>query len=321
MAINDPTKTSDFSGFLDPVRAAPIFERAAQLSVVQRLAPQVQLGLGGTSIPVVTGRPQAGWVAEGAQKPTSAGTMTLKTMTPQKLAAILVVSAEVVRANPGNYVNLMRERLATEFALSFDRAALHDEGPDGSAGAGPFSTYIDQTTKSVAIGTAAQADGGTYGDLVSALGQVVGQVDATGNRYQFSGWALDDVIEPVLLTSTDTTGRPLWIDVPFAETTAAARPGRILGRTAFMGAGVGTSNLTDVVGYGGDFQQCAWGVIGGISFDVSTEATVTINSTLTSLWENNLVAIRAEAEFGWVVNDTNAFVKLTNTDNSPVTSA
>ena len=45
-------------------------------------------------------------------------------------------------------------------------------------------------------------------------------------------------------------------------------------------------------------------------------ATVTINGSLTSLWENNLVAILAEAEFGWVVNDTDAFVRLTNASGS-----
>jgi hypothetical protein len=45
---------------------------------------------------------------------------------------------------------------------------------------------------------------------------------------------------------------------------------------------------------------------------VSTEATVTINGELVSLFENNLVAILAEAEYGWLVNDTAAFVEYTN---------
>ena len=54
---------------------------------------------------------------------------------------------------------------------------------------------------------------------------------------------------------------------------------------------------------------------------MSTEASVTINGSLTSLWEKNLVAIRAEAEYGFVVNDVDAFTKLTNIGNSPVTSS
>ena len=52
--------------------------------------------------------------------------------------------------------------------------------------------------------------------------------------------------------------------------------------------------------------------MGGISYRVSTEATVTINGTLTSLFENNLVAIRAEAEYGWLLQDKDAFVQYTD---------
>jgi hypothetical protein len=45
---------------------------------------------------------------------------------------------------------------------------------------------------------------------------------------------------------------------------------------------------------------------------VSTEAAVTINGALVSLFENNLVAILAEAEYGFLVNDPSSFVKFTN---------
>lgn len=38
---------------------------------------------------------------------------------------------------------------------------------------------------------------------------------------------------------------------------------------------------------------------------------MTINGELVSLFENNLVAIRAEAEFGWAIADAANFVKYT----------
>ena len=44
--------------------------------------------------------------------------------------------------------------------------------------------------------------------------------------------------------------------------------------------------------------------------DVSTEATVTIGGALVSLYEQNLVAIRAEAEYGFALADKDAFVKI-----------
>lgn len=307
MAITAATTLSGFSGFLNREQAGPIFERAAEMSVVQRLAREIPLGGNGVSVPVVTGRITAGWVAEGVAKPASQGTMALKTMDPKKLAVIAVVSAEVVRGNPGNYMNVIREQVAEAFAIGFDKAALYDQGPDGTAGAGPFTTFIDQAVKSVEIGTTLQAAGGIHGDLVAGLSLLV----ADGKR--LTGFALDSEVEPLLLGATDSTGRPLYVDLPSDNMSAAtARPGRLLGRPSFMGDGVASDTVAEILAFGGDWTQAAWGVVGGISYDVSTEATVTINGALTSLWENNLVAVRAEAEYGFLVNDVAAFVKYAN---------
>ena len=309
MAVSAATAQSDFSGFINRTQAQPIFERAAKMSVVQQLTREVPLGGNGVSVPVVTGRMSAGWVAEGAAKPASAGSLALKNMDPEKIAAIAIVSAEVVRANPGNYMNLIREQVAEAFALAFDRAALRDEGPDGTSGGGPFATYVGQTTKAVEIGTGTTI----HNDFVAALSLLV----ADGKK--LTGWALDDRLEPTILDELDANNRPLYIELPTDDTSAAvARPGRLLARPSYMGEGVGAdtpggASTTYHLGYAGDWSQAAWGVVGGISYDVSTEATVTINGTLTSLWENNLVAVRAEAEYGWLVNDVDAFVELTET--------
>lgn len=315
MAISAATARSDFSGFLPAEIAGPIFERAARMSVVQQLVPQVPLGAEGKQIPIVTGRPVANWVGEGQVKPATSGTMTLDTMTPKKLAAIVVVSEEVVRANPGNYVTNLRGQLAEAFAIAFDYAALHDIGGDGT-GTGPFDDHIDETTKSVELGGNSQANGGVYKDLVDAMSELVTDTDASGRRYRLTGFGLDDMVEPRLLGAVDSTGRPLWVDLPANEqSNALSRPGSLLGRRSFMGEGVANPTGT-IVGYAGDWTQAAWGVVGGISYSVSREATVTINGSLVSLWESNLVAVRAEAEYGFVVPDADAFVQLRNDSGS-----
>jgi HK97 family phage major capsid protein len=292
MAITAATTLADFEGFLTPEQSAPIFERAARVSVVQRLARQVPLGASGVNIPVVTSKPTAGWVSEANAKPASEGGMDLKPMQPEKLATIIVVSAEVVRANPGNYVNEVRNQIAEAFATAFDSAALHGTNT-------PFDNYIGETTKSVELGTAAASAGGIYADIVDGLAQLVND----GKR--LNGFALDERVEPVLLGSIDTAGRPLFTETPPAETDVATREGRLIGRPAFVLEGVASG---DVLGFGGDWSQVAWGAIGGISYRVSTEAAVTINGSLVSLFERNLVAILAEAEYGFVVNDVDAFV-------------
>lgn len=305
MAISAPTKTSDFSGFLSPEQSAPIFEEAARTSVVQSLVRQVPLGINGQNIPVVTGKMQAGWVSEGGQKPASNASIGLKTIKPEKIAAIAVVSAEVVRANPANYMNLLRPQIAEAFAIAFDRAALYNLGPDGT-GTGPFDTYIAQTSKEVRLDVDSTATGNVHTAVVAGLQALVDD----GKR--LTGFALDEVTEPLFLSALDTTGRPLYVETPLADTTAAAaRPGRLINRPSYMSEGVAHPDETQprTVAFGGNWNQAAWGVVGGITYDVSTQATVTIGSQLTSLWEHNLVAIRAEAEYGFLVNDPESFVK------------
>ena len=298
MAITAATKLSDFSGFLNRDQSAAIFEQAAKISVVQQLAPRVPLGINGQSIPVVTGKVQAGWVAEGAQKPASKGSMALKTMDPKKIAAIAVVSAEVLRANPGGYVDLIRPQIAEAFATAFDAAAMYGTSS-------PFATNL-------ATGSSVQEFTGTtpaftdvYGDLNAGLSTLVN----AGKK--LTGWAFDNRFEPVLNGSKDTANRPLFTESPFTETAGPVREGRLLGRQAFIGDGIYDAT-TKTYGFAGDWSQAAWGAVGGISYNVSTEATVTINGVLTSLWENNLVAILAEAEYGFLVNDPSAFVAYRN---------
>ena len=298
MAITAATQTSDFSGFLTREQSEAIFEKAAQQSVVQRLARRVPLGINGQSIPVVTGKVSAGWVAEGAQKPASQGSIALKTMDPKKLAAIAVVSAEVVRANPGGYMDLLRPQIAEAFAVAFDAAALHGT-------ASPFSTNLDTGSSTQEFTGTTPAFTAVYDDINAGLATLV-----NAGKYP-NGFAWDRRMEPVLNGAKDTAGMPIFNERTLTEAAGPLRQGRMLGYDAFFGNGVYAAT-PKIYGYLGDWTQVAWGAVGGISYKVSTEATVTINGTLVSLFENNLVAILAKAEYGFLVNDVASFVKYTN---------
>lgn len=116
-----------------------------------------------------------------------------------------------------------------------------------------------------------------------------------------------------MLLAVDTSGRPIFQDLPATE--GSPRVSRLIGRPAYFSKAVHQADST-VEAIGGDWTQAAWGVIGGISYAVSTEASVTINGTLSSVWEKNLVAIRLEAEYGFVVNDADAFVQYLNNSGS-----
>lgn len=279
-----------------------IFEDVRRESVVQRLARRVNLPESGAMIPIVAERPTAGWVSEGQRKPTTNAGNNFVFMDRKKLACIVVFSMEYMRSDPGKLYSNIRPQIQEAFATAFDLAAVHGLTPDGSPG--PFPSSLAQTSKAVELGTTSQANGGTYGDLVAGLELL------TRERKRLTGFAVDPMAEPTLLSSVDGNGRPLWVDAPADETVS----NRLIGRPAGMSEGVGggaNGAPTDLRIIGGDWSKVAYGVGSSISYAVSDQTTVTIDGQLTSLWENNLIAIRAEAEYGLVVGDVEAFVRYT----------
>ena len=297
----DTTKyasTSDFKGFLEPKLAAPIFEEVTRRSLVQQLGRKIEMGPEGVSIPFWEGDVQASWVDEGGKKPLTKGGFNKFTVQPHKIAAIFAMSAEVVRANPQNYINIMREKVAEAFAVAFDQAALHGTNT-------PFGAYVDQTTKTVALVDESKPN--AYAAANNALSLLV----KDGKKW--TGGLLDLTTEPIINGSVDANGRPLFVEPTYTETNSLTRTGRILSRPTLIAEGVKNGST---VGYLGDFSKVLWGQIGGISYDVTDQATLDLSeeqdgSGLTSLWQHNLVAVRCEAEFALRVHDKDAFVKVT----------
>lgn len=288
------TTDTMFQGYLDPVQAKDYFAAAQRQSVIQRFATKIPMGATGVRIPHWTGNVSAQWVAEGEKKPITKGNMTKQDVVPHKIATIFVASAEVVRANPGDYLGHMRSDVAVAIAKAFDFAVLYGDNS-------PFARYMAQTSKVQPLGT------NLYDSLaVQGLSQLVND----GKKWRQT--ILDDKVEPLLNGSKDDNGRPLFLESTYDEAPGAIREGRIVGRPTIILEEVARNN---VYGFQGDFSQIVWGQVGGLSYSVSNQATLDLSpeqngSGLTSLWQNNLVAVLVEAEYGVLINDPEAFAKL-----------
>lgn len=293
-----------FSGYLEPEQAQDYFAEAEKTSIVQRFAQKIPMGTTGQKIPHWTGDVSAQWIGEGDMKPITKGNMTSQTIAPHKIATIFVASAETVRANPANYLGTMRTKVATAFAMAFDNAALF--GTDS-----PFPTYINQTTKVVSL---ADPGGAGVSNLTAydALG-VSGLSLLVNDGKKWTATLLDDSAEPILNGAKDASGRPLFIESTYTDQVGAVREGRILGRPTLISDHVKSGTT---IGFAGDFTQAVWGQVGGLSFDVTDQATLNLGTVgspnFVSLWQHNLVAVRVEAEYAFHVNDAQAFVRLTN---------
>lgn len=287
------TGDSMFSGYLEPEQARDYFAEAEKTSIIQRVATKIPMGPTGVKIPHWNGDVSASWIGEGEMKPITKGDMTSQSISPNKIATIFVASAETVRANPANYLGTMRTKVATAIAMAFDAAAI--QGTDT-----PFGAYLDETTKVQYLGSNA------YNSLgVDGLSLLV----SDGRKWVAT--LLDDTAEPILNGSLDLNGRPLFVESTYDSLTTPFREGRILGRQTILSDHVANGST---VGYAGDFSRILWGQVGGLSFDVTDQATLNLGTfaspNFVSLWQHNLVAVRVEAEYGLLVNDPDDFVKL-----------
>lgn len=276
--------------------SAMIFEDVARTSIVQQLARRIPLPSSGVAIPITTGKPTAGWVAEGARKPVSTGTVGTKLMDPKKLAVIIPFSQEYVKNDLTGLFTIIREQIREAFADAFDAAAIRGEST-------PFTSYLTQTTKSVEIGTGTDL----YADLVDALKLLV------NDRKKLTGFAVDPMLEPTILDTRDGNDRPIWID---PSSGSGGLLGRLIGRPAGYGEGVGGTGASTLRAVGGDWSKCVFGIGTDIHYDISQEAAVELtpgdSTSVIYPFQDNLVVMRAEAEYGFVVGDIDSFVEITD---------
>ena len=263
--------------------SSEIWTNTAEQSVIQTLARKIELPAGGLQIPVITGDPEAGWVAETAEKPVADSTFGSKTMGVYKLAVIELFSDEFARDMTAVY-NALVERLPQALGRKFDQTVLGTTAPGDNfdvLGAAP-AFALDGSTAPF------------FGALES-VSEAGGDV---------TGWALAPAAEIASMQINDTMGRPLLL----GDLRTEGAIGSVLARPAYRARNV---QVGDTVGLAGDFSQAMWGAVEGIKVDINNQGTVNKGAEQINLWQRNMFAVRAEVEVGFAVRDVNRFAKLT----------
>lgn len=261
--------------------SAAIFDGARHESAVMRLAERVELPGRGLSIPVITGDPIANIVAETAEKPVSNSEFATKTMIPKKFAVIELVSKEFTRDFSALYDTLIR-RLPGSIAKAFDNQVFNVAAITG----------FDSLSTAQAV---ARAQGDNIADVVRS-----GMMLVAADNYHVNGFAVSPAYETELVTAVDGIQRPLLVQ--------SINDDDYVGRV--YGADVAeTTALTTM--FGGDWSKAKYGIVNDIEIAISEEATINTGTELVNLWQRNMVAIRVEAELGFVCADIDAFFKVT----------
>lgn len=266
--------------------SAEIIQKTQEGSAVMQLARQIALPGRGLQIPVITGDPEAAWVNETAAKPVSNPGLSKKIMQAYKLAVIVPFSKEFMRDIPALYDALV-QRLPLALAAKFDSTVFFGAAPGNN-----FDTFAACTAQSIS-GTA------TYTGLVAA------DTDIATHGGIANGYVISPQGKGILLSALDENKRPLFIN----SVAEGAIP-MILGSRALVRKAAYEAGTPNVVGVVGDWTQAMYGTVEGVEITVSEEATLMSGSTPIYLFQQNMFAVRAEIEVGFVA-DTTVFNKLT----------
>ena len=282
-----PTNRTNIT--LPPEVSAEILAKTQEASAVMSLARQIALPGRGVSIPVITGDPQASWVAETGKKAVANPNLTTKIMEPYKLAVIVPFSNEFRRDAAALYDELVR-RLPLALAQKFDATVVGAVQAPGSN----FDSFAAATAQNVTAPN-------TYASLVAA------DVDIADHGGIMNGIALAPQGKGVLLGATDNDGRPLFIN-----SAAEGAVPVVLGAKTVLNKGIYDST-NHVVGIAGDWSQAMYGTVEGVVIDYSSDATLDLGSgSSINLFQQNMFAVRAEIEIGFRA-DVSCFNRLTVT--------
>lgn len=278
-------------GTLTPKMTNILMSEIAENSVVMQLGKYVEMnGEKEKTFGIQTDGISAYWVDEGKKIQTSKPEFAEVTMRAKKLGVILVVSREFLHYTWSDFFEAVRPQVVEAFYKKIDEAAILDKD-------NPFAFSVDKS--------ATDAQHVVEGDLTYA-----------------NILALEDYIYDA---NNEVTG---FITTPRNHSllrTGAVNPDNALEtlyeRNTRSIDGLPTVDLKSMDKgsiYAGDWENMVYGTPYNITFKVSEEATLSTikneDGSDVNLLEQELIALRATADFAFMTVKDDAFAKLATTN-------
>ena len=250
-------------------------------TAVDKLAPKMRQVPFNIKVPSQTGAASVGWVGEKKRKPTTNPTFGNLTLTKSKVAGIVLLSDELVRFSNPKADGLVLDDLLKSTATFIDSQFFD-----------PDKAESDDSPASILSGVVAVPSSGVTGAAIEAdLALVMGQITDAGLSLEGATWVMSETRAAQLSMLRDALGKkyfegmningtkelvtlPVEISAACVDKIALVLPGQIL--------------LADD---------------DSMDFAISTEATINMGTDAAPNWvnlyENNLMAIRAERFIRW----------------------
>lgn len=271
--------------FLELLRAATILGKIPGLRIVPF----------NTLIPSQTAGGSYAWVGEGAAKPVTSLGFASVTLTWAKAAGIIAITEELARLSSPSAEALVRNDMVAGIARFLD-SQFTDPTIAAVAGVHPASVTNGAPN--------AAATGNPLADMMSVINYfAVNNVDVSGLTILMSP---TNALSLAFRTYYD--GSPMF-------------PGISVTGGTYRGINIVTSNTVGNNVIALQPNLILYADDGGVTIDVSREASIQMNSApdspptaatvMVSLWQNNMIGLRAERFINWQVANAHAVYYLT----------
>jgi HK97 family phage major capsid protein/HK97 family phage prohead protease len=252
------------------------------------------------SMPTQTAGSVAQWVGETKPKPVSKLQFAAVTLGMAKVADIVVLSKELVKSSSPAAQEVVRDDMIKGIAQFLDKQFIDDS----------VSAVANVNPASITNGvTGTGASGTTQADARSDIGTLLTTFGTNNLNLGGVVFLMSETTALVLSLMVNPLGQPAF-------------PGMSISGGTLFGLPVVASNaITDDI-IAAHAPSILLADEGGVEIDVSEQASVqmddspddpTINTTvLISLWQNNLVGLRAERFINWAKARTGAVDRITS---------
>ncbi len=280
---------SEFIGYL---RSKTILDKFGNGSV-----PSLRRVPFNTRVGTQTAGATANWVGEGKPKPLSKGTFGTTTLDFHKIAVICALTKEEVRFGVSSAEQKVRDDMAAAIAAGIDSAFI-DPANAGTSGVKPAAITYNVAATAVS-GTSAAA-------LRLDLKNMIGTMIAAGIQPNSLVLLMSQGIALSLSLSVNTLGQP---DFPGITKDGGSLFGiPVIASEAITTLGSPTANMIVAVNANDVFLADD----GAITIDASEQASLQMDdnpqtqdgttgtgTSLVSLWQTNMLGLRAEREITW----------------------
>lgn len=278
--------TAAEGGFLVPTLLHnTLIDIVQDASVMAQIATTIDMsGMKTDTLEVdaVATRPLAQWGSENTDKSTSSMTFGQQTLTPYLLASIVPFTKQLRDDSPFNIVQILTAKMAESIAVAEDHAFFTGSGTGRPTG---LNTYTFR--------------GRDWGDVAPTYDMINDMYFTLPPAYRAKAvWVANSELIKALSNIKDSNGFPIFRE-------SITQPGMM----DFKGRPVYEQNDLEATSlFFGDFSYYWIARKGGIEIDLADQATV----GGVSLWQRNLLALRAETRVDGECVLTRAFVETSN---------